>query len=103
MPVVAQSGPVEATKIYATRPAGVDQRELRQQLSRLARRGRVTERDERLLEYLREHEIHLEVCPSCNVYVDHRRFEAYGDHPVGALYDAGISISVSTPPKLGAM
>ena len=29
MPVVAQSGPVEATKIYATRPEGVDHRELR--------------------------------------------------------------------------
>jgi adenosine deaminase len=49
-----------------------------------------------LLETLRQHEIHLEVCPSCNVYVDHRRFEAYSDHPVGALYDAGISISVNS-------
>jgi adenosine deaminase len=29
------------------------------------------------------------------VYVD-QRFEAYGDHPVGALYDAGISISVNS-------
>ena len=55
-----------------------------------------TRRDPALLEYLREHEIHLEVCPSCNVYVDHRRFEAYGDHPVGALYDAGLSISVNS-------
>ncbi|HID64443.1 MAG TPA: hypothetical protein EYP49_17130 [Anaerolineae bacterium] len=54
MPVVAQAGPVEATRIYATRPAGIDRRELRQQLSRLARRGQVTERDERLLEYLCE-------------------------------------------------
>jgi adenosine deaminase len=53
-------------------------------------------KDSALLEYLRQHEIHLEVCPSCNVYVDHRRFGAYGDHPVGALYDAGISISVNS-------
>jgi adenosine deaminase len=52
--------------------------------------------DPALLAYLREHEIHLEVCPSCNVYVDHRRFETYGDHPVHALYDAGISISVNS-------
>jgi len=52
--------------------------------------------DPGLLKHLREHKIHLEVCPSCNVYVDHRRFEAYGDHPVGALYDAGISISVNS-------
>jgi adenosine deaminase len=52
--------------------------------------------DPALIAYLCQHEIHLEVCPSCNVYVDHRRFETYGDHPVGALYDAGISISVNS-------
>jgi adenosine deaminase len=52
--------------------------------------------DPALLAYLREHEIHLEVCPSCNVYVDHRQFAAYGDHPIAALYDAGISISVNS-------
>jgi adenosine deaminase len=53
-------------------------------------------KDPALLAYLREHAVHLEVCPSCNVYVDHRKFETYADHPVHALYDAGLSISINS-------
>jgi len=44
----------KVTKIYATRPAGIDRQKVRETLADLARRGRVTNRDERLLECLRE-------------------------------------------------
>jgi hypothetical protein len=41
-------------KIYATRPAGIDRQKVRENLADLARRGRITNRDERLFECLRE-------------------------------------------------
>ncbi len=41
-------------QLYATRYGQIDKAELKAQLSDLARRGRITTRDERLLEYLRE-------------------------------------------------
>ena len=44
----------KVTKIYATRPLEIDRQKLRETLAELARRGRVTNRDERLLECLRE-------------------------------------------------
>jgi hypothetical protein len=44
----------KVTKIYATRPAGIDRQQVRETLADLARRGRITNRDERLLECLRE-------------------------------------------------
>jgi adenosine deaminase len=52
--------------------------------------------DPALLEHLRQNKIHLEVCPTCNVRVYHQRYEAYSDHPISALYDAGISVSVNS-------
>jgi|GEM_PF-2652024 len=44
----------KVTKIYATRPVGIDRQKVRETLADLARRGRITNRDERLFECLRE-------------------------------------------------
>ena len=55
MPLVAQQQPVSADKIYVTHPdAKIDREALKERLARLAQKGGITERDERLLEYLRE-------------------------------------------------
>lgn len=50
--------------------------------------------DPDLVEYLRRHQIHLEVCPTCNIVVD--VYESYGDHPIDQLYRAGVSVGVSS-------
>jgi adenosine deaminase len=50
--------------------------------------------DARLLEHLRREQIHLEVCPSCNVQTN--VFDAYADHPIDRLYRAGLSVGVNT-------
>lgn len=50
--------------------------------------------DPELVGYLRENQIHLEVCPSCNVQTD--VYETYDDHPIEALYRAGVSVGVNT-------
>jgi len=50
--------------------------------------------DKKLVDHLRKNNIHLEVCPSCNVLID--IYDTYMDHPVDALYRAGVSLSVNT-------
>lgn len=50
--------------------------------------------DPLLLEYLRENQIHLEACPTCNVQTD--CYDTYADHPIDRLLRAGISIGVNT-------
>jgi adenosine deaminase len=50
--------------------------------------------DPELVDYLLEHQIHLEVCPSSNVQTD--VYETYADHPIDALYRDGVSVSVNT-------
>jgi adenosine deaminase len=50
--------------------------------------------DPELLEHLRQHGIHLEACPSCNVQTD--CYDTYADHPIDRLYRAGISVGVNT-------
>jgi adenosine deaminase len=50
--------------------------------------------DPALVEYLRQQQIHLEVCPSCNVQSD--IFDTYADHPIDRFYRAGIPLSVNT-------
>jgi adenosine deaminase len=50
--------------------------------------------DPALLEHLRQHNIHLEICPTCNVQTD--VYHTYLDHPISDIYDAGLSISVNT-------
>jgi adenosine deaminase len=50
--------------------------------------------DPDLVDHLRENEIHLEACPTCNVQTD--CFDTYADHPIDRLYRAGVSIGVNT-------
>lgn len=50
--------------------------------------------DPALLELLREQQIHLEACPTCNVQTD--CYDTFADHPIDRLYRAGISIGVYT-------
>ncbi len=50
--------------------------------------------DKKLVEHLRKHKIHLEICPTCNVLID--IYDQYKDHPVDALYKAGVLLSIST-------
>ncbi len=50
--------------------------------------------DEELLDYLKEHNIHLEVCPTSNVQTN--VFDTISDHAINALYENGISLSVNT-------
>jgi adenosine deaminase len=50
--------------------------------------------DPRLPEALKNKNIHLEVCPTCNVQID--VFDTYADHPVDRLYNAGVSVGINT-------
>ncbi len=50
--------------------------------------------DNELLDYLREHNIHLEVCPTSNVQTN--VFETIQDHSIDMLYKEGISLSINT-------
>lgn len=50
--------------------------------------------DPALLEHLRNNQIHLETCPSCNVQTD--CYDTYADHPIDKLYRLGISVGVNT-------
>jgi adenosine deaminase len=50
--------------------------------------------DEKLVEHLRQTQMHLEVCPKCNVQTD--IVPTYPDHPIDRLYQAGLSLGVNT-------
>jgi adenosine deaminase len=50
--------------------------------------------DAELVEHLRQQQIHLEVCPSCNVQTD--IYDTYADHPIDKFYRAGLSVGVNT-------
>jgi adenosine deaminase len=50
--------------------------------------------DPTLIEYLRDRQIHLEVCPSSNVQT--RAVAKYGEHPIDALFKAGVSLGINT-------
>lgn len=50
--------------------------------------------DTDLLAHLKREQIHLEVCPTCNVQID--IYNSYVDHPIDRLYRAGLSVGVST-------
>ncbi len=50
--------------------------------------------DPALVEHLRQRQIHLEVCPSCNVQTN--IYDTYADHPINQFYRAGIPVSVNT-------
>ena len=47
-----------------------------------------------LVEHIRKHRIHLEVCPTSNIQTN--TFDTYADHPIDRLYRAGISVGVNT-------
>ncbi len=50
--------------------------------------------DPALIDYLREHRIHLEVCPTSNIQTN--VYPAYPDHTINRLFDAGLSLSINT-------
>ena len=50
--------------------------------------------DAKLVAHLCKNNIHLEVCPTCNVLID--MYDTYADHPIDTLYRAGVSLSVNT-------
>lgn len=50
--------------------------------------------DPKLLEYLKQNQIHLEVCPTSNFQL--ALCGAYSDHPIDQLYRAGISVGINT-------
>jgi adenosine deaminase len=50
--------------------------------------------DPKLLDFLKEKDIHLEVCPTSNIQVD--VFDRIESHSVDQLYKKGISISINT-------
>ena len=50
--------------------------------------------DEKLLQFLKEKNIHLEVCPTSNIQVD--VFDTIENHPADTIYNAGISMSINT-------
>lgn len=50
--------------------------------------------DPAVIDLLLEHDVHLEVCPSCNIQID--VFRTYAEHPVDLLRKSGISLSINT-------
>lgn len=50
--------------------------------------------DQRLLAFLRENNLHLEVCPTSNIQVD--VFDTLEDHPVDLFYREEVSLSINT-------
>lgn len=52
-------------------------------------------RDERLMDYLTESGMPLEVCPTSNLFT--RKFaKSLKDHPVRAFYDRGLNVTINT-------
>ena len=50
--------------------------------------------DKKLVDHLCKNNIHLEICPTCNVLID--IYDEYKHHPIDQLYKAGVSLSVNT-------
>jgi adenosine deaminase len=50
--------------------------------------------DPALLHYIRDHNLHLEVCPTSNIQVN--VFDTLAKHPADYLYRNGISMSINT-------
>ncbi|MBA2465570.1 MAG: adenosine deaminase [Nocardioidaceae bacterium] len=57
--------------------------------------------DERLMAYLVEHRIPLEVCPTSNIAT--RAVDVLENHPIRQMYDAGVHVTVNSddPPMFG--
>lgn len=50
--------------------------------------------DIQLLDELAEKQIHLEVCPTCNIQTD--IYSQFIDHPIDRLFNYGISVGINT-------
>ncbi len=50
--------------------------------------------DSKLIDHLIKNNVHLEVCPTCNIQTN--VFKEYSDHPIDFLLENGVSISVNT-------
>ncbi len=50
--------------------------------------------DTKLVQHLKQHNIHLELCPTCNVQIN--ICDTYKDHPIDTLYKTGVSVNVNT-------
>jgi adenosine deaminase len=50
--------------------------------------------DKNLIEYLIKNEIHLEICPTCNIQTN--IFNEYKNHPINFLYNSGVSLGINT-------
>ena len=50
--------------------------------------------DKKLVEFLVKNEIHLEICPTCNIQTN--VFDEYRDHPINNLYNYGVSVGINT-------
>lgn len=53
--------------------------------------------DPSLVDYLIQNNIHLEVCPTCNIQTN--IFDEYKDHPVNFLFNSGVSVGINTDGK----
>ncbi|MBP5402735.1 MAG: adenosine deaminase [Treponema sp.] len=51
--------------------------------------------DEKLVDYLKEKQIPLEICPTSNVFTK-KYVKTMEDHPVRALYDAGVLVTIGS-------
>lgn len=50
--------------------------------------------DEKLIAFLKQKDIHLEVCPTSNIQVN--IFDRIEDHPADKIYQSGVSMSINT-------
>lgn len=50
--------------------------------------------DPALVKHLHDNQIHLEICPSCNVQTN--MYHTYAQHPIDQLYKAGVSLNINT-------
>ncbi|MEZ4940842.1 MAG: adenosine deaminase [Saprospiraceae bacterium] len=50
--------------------------------------------DPSLVDFLREHKIHLEVCPTSNIQTN--VYPGLPDHPIDKLYRSGVSLGINT-------
>jgi aminodeoxyfutalosine deaminase len=63
--------------------------------------GTSSVQDPELVDYLAEHRIPLEVCPTSNIAT--RAVDVLQNHPIRQLYDAGVNVTVNSddPPMFG--
>ncbi|MEO1023182.1 MAG: adenosine deaminase [Bacteroidota bacterium] len=50
--------------------------------------------DSKLVDYLKEHRIHLEVCPTSNIATN--VFDKHHDHNIDEIFNSGVSMNVNT-------